>query len=111
MKRLLLCTIFLSLAVYADEWSGTLVDADCTHRNGGATACSPGLDTTAFGLVVAGKAYLFNKTGSQKAHAALKERAAMLEADPNYPHSSPVSASVTGRRAGDTILVKGIVLQ
>lgn len=111
MKRALLCMSLMCLAGYADEWSGRLVDAACTHRNGGPEACDPGVDTTAFGMVVAGKAYLFDKSGSQKARVALKDRAAMLAVDPNYPHASPVNASVTGRRAGNTILVKRIVLQ
>ena len=114
MKRIVSSALFLALisgAALADEWSGTLVDADCTHRNGGPEACAPGLNTTAFGLVIAGRAYLFNKSGSQKASAALKQRDAILSADPRYPHSSPIQASVTGKRAGNTIIVNRIDLQ
>lgn len=115
MKSIVSCALFVLLGVAAaaatDEWSGMLVDADCTHHNGGLQACEPGLNTTAFGLVVAGKAYLFNKSGNQKASEAIKQRAAILAADPTYPHASPTSASVMGVRAGNTIIVKRLDLQ
>lgn len=107
---LLLATFSCAWAIAA-EWSGKLVDADCTHRNGGPRACEPGLNTTAFGLVVAGKAYLFDKGGSQKASAAMRRRAEMHAADPNYPYSPEVGASVTGERQGNKIVVKSIDIQ
>lgn len=115
MRLISATAIFLVIlaagAAASDEWTGTLVDADCTHRGAAAQACEPGADTTSFGLVVAGRAYLFNKSGSQKASAALKRFTAILAADPAYPHSSPVQASVTGKRSGNTLIVDRIDLQ
>lgn len=98
-------------ALAADEWSGRLVDADCTHKNGGAQACDPGTNTTAFGLVVAGEAFLFDWRGNQKAAAAIKHRADSSAAS-NTSLPSQVTASVTGQRVGEThkILVKTVVI-
>jgi hypothetical protein len=98
--------VLLTVPALADEWSGRLVDANCTHTNGGPEACDPGTDTTAFGLVVAGKAFLFDRKGNQKASAAIKHRAE--SANPDHPPSTEVNASVTGQRAGNKILVKSI---
>jgi hypothetical protein len=108
---LFLMTVFFVTVAFADEWAGTLVDANCTHTNGGAEACAAGLNTTSFGLLVAGKAYLFNKRGSQKAAAAMKERAALVAADPHYPHSTPVTATVFGSRAGHELIVERILIE
>jgi hypothetical protein len=114
----LILTVFFAAVVspsksHAGElqWSGTLVDAGCTHANGGSQACSPGLNTTSFGLVVAGKAYIFNMAGSQKASLAMKQRAAMHAVDPHYPYATPVTATVTGDRAGNELIVKRIVIE
>jgi hypothetical protein len=98
-------------ALAADEWSGRLVDANCTHRNGGPQACDPGINTTSFGLVVAGEAFLFDNKGNRKAAEAIKHRADSSAAVNKKP-SSEVTASVTGAREGEShkILVKTIVL-
>ena len=98
-------------ALAADEWSGRLVDANCTHVNGGTRACDPGTNTTVFGLVVAGEAFLFDNKGNRKAAEAIKHRADSSAAVNKKP-SSEVTASVTGAREGEShkILVKTIVL-
>jgi hypothetical protein len=106
----LLAIILTIPALAADEWSGRLVDANCTHTNGGPHACDPGLNTTAFGLVVAGKPFLFDRKGNQKASEAIKYRA-LTNTNPNHPPSPEVNASVTGERSGKKILVKSIVLE
>ena len=104
-----LFAILLTVPVFADEWSrafeasGRLVDADCTHRNGGPRACDPGLNTTSFGLVVNGKAFLFDWRGSQKAAEAIRHRAEAGAAN-NKLLSPEVNASVLGERYGEGIL-------
>lgn len=98
-------------ALAASEWSGRLVDANCTHANGGAHACDPGLNTTNFGLIVAGEAFLLDRKGNQKAAEAIKHRV-LSSTNPNNPPSSEVNASVTGQRIGDShkLYVKTIVI-
>jgi hypothetical protein len=98
-------------ALAVDEWSGRLVDANCTHVNGGPRACDPGTNTTAFGLVVAGEAFLFDNKGNRLASEAIKHRADRSAAVNKKP-SSEVTVSVTGAREGDShkILVKTIVI-
>jgi hypothetical protein len=115
MFRIITIPLFALLltipALAVDEWSGRLVDADCTHVNGGPRACDPGTNTKVFGLVVAGEAFLFDRRGNQKAAEAIKHRADRNAALNKKP-SSEVIASVTGAREGDShkILVKTIVL-
>lgn len=103
--------IFGTAALADDEFSGTLVDANCTHRNGGPHACDAGVNTTAFGLVVAGKAFLLDHKGSLKAAAAMKQRELLHQADPHYPYSFPTQASVQGQRAGKEIVVRRITIE
>lgn len=105
MRRILtfsLLAILLTVPVFAFEWSGRLVDADCTHRNGGPHACDPGLNTTSFGLLVNGETFLFDWRGSQKAAEAIKHRAETTAAT-NKRLSPEVNASVIGERYGERI--------
>lgn len=111
LRLLLLASLVVTSAAAADEFTGTLVDADCMHRNGGPHACDAGVNTTAFGLLAAGRAYLFTRAGSIKASAAMKERERLHDADPHYPYSKPATALVTGQQAGKTIIVKRIVIE
>jgi hypothetical protein len=97
-----LFAILLTVPVSAFEWSGRLVDADCTHRNGGPHACDPGLNTTNFGLLVNGKPFLFDWRGSQKAAEAIRHRAEASAAY-NKPLSHQVNATVIGERYGERI--------
>jgi hypothetical protein len=96
-----LVVILLTIPALADEWSGRLVDANCTHRNGGPHACDPGTNTTVFGLVVAGKAFLFDWRGNQKASEAIRHRADRSAAS-NISPASEVAAWVSGTRVGET---------
>ena len=105
MRRIItfpLFAILFTVPVFAFEWSGRLVDADCTHRNGGPHACDPGLNTTSFGLLVNGETFLFDWRGSQKAAEAIKHRAE-TNAAVNKPLSPDVNASVIGERYGEKI--------
>ena len=116
-RSILLATLaaFLSspFASLADEWSGKLVDANCTNSNGGPHACDAGPNTTAFGLVVAGQPYLFNGRGNRKASEAVKQFIDTGDAQSGAYSSSAsnITVSVTGTRAGKTLLVNRVVIQ
>jgi hypothetical protein len=111
MRRLLTLAasaIFLTGLAFADEWSGKLVDANCTNPLGGVHACDPATTTTNFGIVINGDAYLFNSKGNRKAAEAIKYRAET--ADTDHPAAFPVNVIVTGKKAGKTILVDSVVI-
>jgi hypothetical protein len=111
MRRILTLiasAIFLTGLAFADEWSGKLVDANCTNPLGGVHACDPGTTTTNFGLVINGDAYLFNSKGNSKAAEAIKHLAET--ADANHPDVYPVNVIVTGTKAGKTILVESVMI-
>jgi hypothetical protein len=101
--------VLFTFPALADEWDGQLVDANCTNQRGGASACDPSSDTTAFGLVMAGKAYLFDSKGNHKAAEAMKDRAERSAAS-NEKLPTHVNATVMGEGRGKTILVKSIDL-
>ena len=111
LNFLLMGSLLVSRAAFADEFTGTLVDADCMHRNGGPHACDAGVNTTAFSLLAAGRAYQFTRAGNLKVSAAMKQRERLHDADPHYPYSRPPNALVTGQQAGKTIIVKRIVIE
>jgi hypothetical protein len=92
---------------FADEWSGKLVDANCTNPLGGVHACDPGTSTANFGIVVNGDAYLFNSKGNRKAAEAIKH---LAETADNHPDFFRVNVIVTGNKAGKTILVDSVVI-
>jgi hypothetical protein len=98
---------FLTGLAFADEWSGKLVDANCTNPLGGVHACDPATTTTNFGLVINGS-YLFNSKGNRKATEAIKHLAET--ADTNHPDVFPVNVIVTGKKAGKTILVDSVMI-
>ncbi len=113
MRRILTLAgsvILLTGLAFADEWIGQLVDASCTSDHGGAHACDPGVNTTAFGLVVEGQEYLFDGKGNTKAMNAMRHRAAEAAGADRQP-STPVNVRVVGKQAGKTILVGRIVVQ
>ena len=110
-KLLLLASLVVTTGAAADEFTGTLVDADCMHRNGGPHACDAGVNTTAFSLLAAGRAYQFTRSGNLKVSAAMKQRERLHDADPHYPYSKPATALITGQQAGKTIIVKRIVIE
>lgn len=94
-----------------DEFTGALVDANCTHANGGPDACAPGVNTFAFGLVINGKAYLLDNTGNAKAWYAVRELQRLHDSDPHYPYPKPLTASITGWQAGHEIVVKTFMIR
>src|SRR5215471_19738208 len=88
-------TLFTTMA-FADSFSGKLIDASCaTPEKMAAKQCDAGSSTTAFALVVEGKAYKLDDSGNKKAMEAIKNRAERA-ADPNNPQATQVTAKVTG---------------
>jgi hypothetical protein len=111
MRRILTLiasAMFLTGLACADEWSGKLVDANCSNPLGGVHACDPVAATTNFGVVINGDAYLFDTKGNHKAAEAIKYLAAT--ADTDHPAAFPVNVIVTGKKSGKTILVDSVVI-
>jgi hypothetical protein len=113
MRRLL--TIATSVAFFAalglaETWTGQLFDATCMAEQKSMQACIPTSSTTAFLVVVSGKAYKLDDAGNTKAMEALKNRADRTA--PNAPAtSSAVAAKITGTAEGNTINVDTIQVQ
>ena len=94
------------------QWGGELVDANCANPAGGKLACIPTPATSLFGIVVAGNAYRLDNRGNQKAHRALKLRAALSD-NPAKLAVTPVNVSILGNQAGEMklILVNDLALE
>lgn len=113
MRRLL--TIAASVALFAalglaETWSGQLFDATCMSQQKSMQACIPNSSTTAFLVVVSGKAYKLDDEGNTKAMEALKNRAD--RSAPNAPETATaVSAKISGTAEGNIIKVDTIQVQ
>jgi hypothetical protein len=78
----------------SQEWTGTLVDAECKARDA-AQPCEISAATTSYGLVTAdGKLAKFDRQGNSMAATKLRGK------------SGKVSAKVTGKMNGDTLEVQ-----
>jgi hypothetical protein len=114
MRRILTTALFATLltclAIADDQWTGRLVDANCSKGDGTPHACDPSPDSTNFGLVLdTGKAYVFDAKGNQKVSEAMKSRAAAADSNQKLP--STVKATVDGTEMSNTISVRSIVLE
>jgi hypothetical protein len=100
----------LSLTVYADDWTGNLVDAVCAQQQEKTIPCDATAATTVFALDVSGKIYKLDPVGNTKAAAALKYHAAPVpDASGHVPTAVP--AKITGTEGGGIIVVETISLQ
>jgi hypothetical protein len=128
----------LSMASYAADFSGQLMDATCAESHSGtpsaATPASPSPSssttssttspsaaagkascnattaTTAFAIEANGKTYKLDSAGNTKAAAAIKGRADR-SADPTKAMSATYMAKVTGTDNSGTISVESIDIQ
>jgi hypothetical protein len=106
MKRTILASSLLSLvsmAAFAETWSGTVVDVACKGKDlaSHATKCAIGCSKSGYGLVTAdGKFVKFDEGGNAKALEALK----------TSKKEKDLKATVTGSMAGEIIKVDSIVL-
>jgi hypothetical protein len=113
VKRVLYLLVLaagLSLTVYADDWTGNLVDAVCADQKEKTVPCDATAATTVFALDVSGKIYKLDPVGDTKASAALKYHAAPIpDASGHVP--TAVTAKITGTEGGGIIVVETISLQ
>ena len=100
-----------TVLAFADNWTGRLIDANCTNQDKTAKDCDAGSGTTAFLLIAAdGKAYRLDDVGNRKALDALKNRADR-SANPASPTGTQVIAKVSGDKDGDMLKVTTIEVQ
>jgi hypothetical protein len=113
MRRLLTIAtsvVFFAALGLAETWTGQLFDATCVSQQKSVQSCTPTSSTTAFLVVVSGKAYKLDEAGNTKAMAALKNRADRTA--PGAPATSTaVAAKISGTAQGDTIMVDTIQVQ
>jgi hypothetical protein len=127
----------LSMASYAADFTGQLMDATCAEQSHSGTpgtpsaatpaspsasssttssttsskaSCNATTATTAFALEANGKMYKLDSAGNTKAAAAIKGRADR-SADPTKAMSATYTAKVTGTDESGTISVESIEVQ
>ena len=101
MKKALFMFSLISVAAFAEQWSGTVVDVACKGKDlaGHTRKCALSCSKSGYGLVTAdGQFVKFDETGNVQALEALK--AAKKEKD--------LKATVSGSMDGDTIKVESI---
>jgi hypothetical protein len=115
MKQLLYTTTLLaalSMAAFGGDWSGKLIDANCSESKDMAkpASCDATTATTSFAVDVAGKVYKLDAAGNSKAAAAIKDRADR-SADPAKALSATYNVKVSGTEKNGTIEVTAIEVQ
>lgn len=103
MKRALFAFSLLSVAAFAENLNGTLVDVACKGKDLAAhpKKCAISCSKSGYGLVMAdGKFVKFDETGNSKALELLK--ASTKEKD--------LKATVSGSMDGDVVKVESISL-
>jgi hypothetical protein len=114
MRRLLtlaVSTTLFTVLAFADNWTGRLIDANCTNQDKTAKDCDAGSSTTAFLLAVAdGKVYKLDDVGNRKALDAIKNRSDR-SANPASPTATQVIAKISGDKDGDMLKVTTIEVQ
>ncbi len=107
--KIVAATALFSVAAFAADWTGTLVDASCMDQKKTSAQCAPTSSTSAYSLVLTdGTALKLDAKGNTKASDALKNSAERAK-NPNEQHS--VTAKVAGTQSGDTINVDTIEVE
>lgn len=104
MKKTIATGLFLTAAMFAESWTGTIVDTSCKTKDlaGHTKQCVLGCAKSGLGIVLSdGKFVKFDEAGNTKAVAALK--ASSKEKD--------LKAKVTGKLDGETIKVDAVEIQ
>jgi hypothetical protein len=110
MRRAFRLSAFLtivSIAAFAETWSGRLVDATCADQQK-TEACVPTASTTAFALDASGKMLKLDPAGNAKASEALKGKD--NNADRSKNPDRGITATVKGTLTADVIQVESIVV-
>jgi hypothetical protein len=101
---LIAAALLLASGVFAETWSGTLVDVMCKGKDlaGHTTKCAVSCAKSGYGLVLAdGKFVKFDEGGNAKALAALKSTS----------KEKDLKAKVNGSFDGETVQVSSIELE
>lgn len=104
MKKTFATGMLLASAMFAESWTGTIVDTSCKTKDlaGHTKQCVLGCAKSGLGIVLSdGKFVKFDEAGNTKAVAALK--ASAKEKD--------LKAKVTGKLDGETIKVDAVEIQ
>ena len=101
--------VALSGFAFAGDYSGRLLDGTCVDQNKSKN-CDPTGTSTAFVIVVNGKAMHLDDAGNAKAVKAMKNRSDR-QSDPNARVGSAVMAKVAGTAEGDVLRVDLIEVQ
>ena len=109
LSLLAFSTIF-SVAAFAEDWSGKLIDANCYSQTKKTASCDATGTTSAFALEVSSKVYQLDAAGNSKAASAMKNRADRA-VDPANPQSKEIIAKVSGAEKSGTITVETIDIQ
>ncbi|MDX2268487.1 MAG: hypothetical protein NW208_10310 [Bryobacter sp.] len=101
MKKIFALTLLSASFVFAESWTGTIVDTSCKSKDlaSHTKSCVMGCAKSGLGIVLAdGKFVKFDETGNTKALEALK--ASTKEKD--------LKAKVTGKVEGEVLKVDSI---
>ena len=104
MNKALFAFSLFSVAAFAEQWSGTVVDVACKGKDlaGHTRKCALSCSKSGYGLVTAdGKFVKFNESGNAKTLGLLKK--ASKEKD--------LKAKVTGSLTGEVIKVESVEIQ
>jgi hypothetical protein len=104
MKKTIATGMLLTAAMFAESWTGTIVDTSCKTKDlaNHTKQCVLGCAKSGLGIVLSdGKFVKFDEAGNTKAVAALK--ASAKEKD--------LKAKVTGKLDGETIKVEAVEIQ
>lgn len=104
IKNIVSPALLFSALAFASPWTGQLIDATCydAKKQTSTQQCDVTDATNSFGLLVDGKVYKLDPTGSSQAAQIVKTQA---------EDKSKVMAKVTGELEGDTITVKTVEIQ
>ncbi len=98
------CLLLAPVSVFAETWTGTLVDVMCKGKDlaGHTRECALSCAKSGYGVVLSdGKFLKFDESGNAKTLGALK--ASAKEKD--------LKAKVSGTKDGETIQVESVELQ
>jgi hypothetical protein len=101
MKKFLATSLFFTVGMFAESWTGTIVDTACKTKDlaSHTKQCTMGCASKGLGIVMSdGKFVKFDEAGNAKAVEALK--ASTKEKD--------LKGKVTGKLDGETIKVEKV---
>jgi len=101
MKKFFAIAILMSTAMFAESWTGTLVDSNCKTKDlaSHTKQCLMGCAKSGIGIVLSdGKFVKFDEAGNAKALEVLKASS----------KDNDLKAKVTGKLDGDVLKVESV---